>query len=320
MASDWRAVAPRRLDPVCGAFRVYRVCTMGPPSSGNAVLATLGLYERARPSPEGAANPDDWAAFLWASRLAYADRDHYMADDQSVPVPTQALIAPAYLDERARLIDLTHAPPERIVPGAPAGPELFARWGRDTGDDAGTTHLSIVDAWGNAVALTATVESLFGAQRMAGGFLLNNQMTDFAFDPMLNGRPVANAVAPGKAPRSSMSPLIVTDRNGELRLVAGSPGGSSIIAYVARATIGMLDWDQTPQDALATGNIVARFDTARGEGARVPPGVISALRERGWRIDDAAGEESGLHVIEVTPNGLRGGADPRRDGVVALIQ
>ncbi len=318
--SDLRAVAPRRLDPVCGAFRVYRVCTMGPPSSGNAVLATLGLYERARPSPEGAANPDDWAAFLWASRLAYADRDHYMADDQSVPVPTQALIAPAYLDERARLIDLTHAPPERIVPGAPAGPELFARWGRDTGDDAGTTHLSIVDAWGNAVALTATVESLFGAQRMAGGFLLNNQMTDFAFDPMLNGRPVANAVAPGKAPRSSMSPLIVTDRNGELRLVAGSPGGSSIIAYVARATIGMLDWDQTPQDALATGNIVARFDTARGEGARVPPGVISALRERGWRIDDAAGEESGLHVIEVTPNGLRGGADPRRDGVVALIQ
>src|SRR5690606_27529550 len=133
------------------------------------------------------------------------------------------------------LIDLSRAPAQ-VQPGAPAGQELLDRWGNAASNDSGTTHLSIVDAWGDAVAMTATVESAFGSQRMAAGFLLNNQLTDFAFQPMLNGRPVANAAAPGKAPRSSMSPLIVTDRDGELVLVIGSPGGSSIIGYVARAT------------------------------------------------------------------------------------
>src|SRR6202008_1664085 len=120
--------------------------------------------------------------------------------------------------------------------------DLYDRWGRDLGEESGTTHISIVDAWGDAVALTATVESAFGSQRMTNGFLLNNQLTDFTFQPNLNGRPVANAAAPGKRPRSSMAPLIGTDRNGELQLVIGSPGGSSIIGYVARSTIGILDW------------------------------------------------------------------------------
>ncbi len=316
--ADLQAVEARRLEPVCGAYRAYRACTVGPPSSGNAVLAILGLYERARPQPGGLENADDWSAFLWASRLAYADRDHYMADDAFAPVPTRELIAPAYLDERARLIDLTRAPAS-TPPGMPAGPELYERWGRSGGDDSGTTHLSIVDSWGNAVALTATIESGFGAQRMVGGFLLNNQMTDFSFEPSLNGRPVANAVEPRKAPRSSMSPMIVLNPDGSLHLVIGSPGGSAIIGYVARATIGILDWGLGVQQAIDVGNATAREAPARIEAPRMPAGVLRELTTRGWIVQESALEASGLHAIRVTPQGLEGGADPRRDGIVGRL-
>ncbi|MEQ1617825.1 MAG: gamma-glutamyltransferase family protein [Terricaulis sp.] len=318
--ADLQAASPRRLEAVCGSFRVYRVCTGAPPTSGNAMIAILGLYERARPHPVGANDADDWAAFLWASRLAYADRDHYMADDEFAPVPTRELIAPDYLDARAHLIDLAHAPPPILTPGAPVGPELFERWGRETGEEQGTTHLSIVDAWGDAVALTATVESVFGSQRMASGFFLNNQLTDFSLAPTLNGRPVANAVEPRKRPRSSMSPTIVTDRDGELALVIGSPGGSSIIGYVARATIATLDWRLPLADAVAGANVTARNTPARAETQRWPAGIADALRARGWTIEDSGVlEVSGLHAIRVTPNGLEGAADPRREGIVGRL-
>ncbi|GAN00068.1 gamma-glutamyltranspeptidase [alpha proteobacterium U9-1i] len=317
--ADLQAYQPKRFEPVCGAYRAYRVCGAPAPSSGATVIEILGLYQRARPEPEGANNADDWAAFLWASRLAYADRDHYMADDEFAPMPTQELVAPAYLEQRAQLIDLAAAPPTLLPPGAPAGEELFNQWGRDLGDDPGTTHLSVVDAWGNAVALTATVESAFGSQRMVAGFMLNNQLTDFAFTPTLNGRPVANAIEPRKRPRSSMSPTIVTDRNGDLVLVIGSPGGSAIIGYVARATIGILDWNMTPQAAIDLGNATARTPPARLELNRLPEGVAAALTARGWQIADSSGEESGLHAIQVTESGLVGGADPRREGVVGRL-
>lgn len=316
--TDLQSYQPRRLEPVCGMLRVHRVCTMAAPSSGNAVIEILGLYARARPEPGGAANADDWAAFLWASRLAYADRDHYMADDEFAPTPTHELVAPRYLDQRAQAIDLAEAP-LRVDPGQPAGQDLYERWGRDIGDDPGTTHLSIVDPWGNAVALTATVESAFGAQRMAAGFMLNNQLTDFSFEPTLNGRPVANAAAPRKRPRSSMSPTIVTDRDGELELVIGSPGGSSIIGYVARATIGILDWNMAVPDAIALGNVTARFPQASAELSRLPPGIAENLSARGWELRESVGEDSGLHAIRVTANGLEGGADPRREGVVGRL-
>jgi gamma-glutamyltranspeptidase/glutathione hydrolase len=318
--ADLRAVTPRKLEPVCAIYRVYRACTIGSPSSGNATLAILGLYERARPAPEGAQSVDDWSAFLWASRLAYADRDHYMADDQFVPAPTQELVAPAYLDERAQLIDVARAPRGVTPAGTPAGEALRDRWGQAWSDDSGTTHISIIDAWGNAVSLTATVESAFGSQRMVGGFLLNNQITDFSFTPTLKGRPVANAVAPGKAPRSSMSPLIVTDREGELQLVIGSPGGSSIIGYVARTTIGILDWGLTPQQAIDLSNATARTSPVAIEPARMPAGVADALTARGWELREVGAlEDSGLHAIRVAPEGLVGGADPRREGVVGRI-
>jgi len=313
-AEDLRSAEPLEFQPLCMPYRTYQVCTAAPPSSANAMLAILGLYERARPDPAGVASADDWAAFLWASRLAYADRDHYMADPEFIPLPTVELFAPAYLDERATQIDPARAP-DKVVPGIPAGRPLLERWGSAYSEDSGTTHLSIVDQWGNAVSLTATIESLFGAQRMAGGFLLNNELTDFSFRPVINGRPVANAVAPGKRPRSSMSPTIVTDRSGELVLVIGSPGGSGIIGYVARATIGILDWGLGVQEALSLGNAIARFETVEAEPDRWPDGLVQSLSERGWRLEPAAGQ-SGLHAIRVSPGGLEGGADPRGEGSV----
>lgn len=322
--ADLQNYRPRKLEPICGAFRVYRVCGMPPPSSGGeAVLAILGVYERMRPEPGNASNPDDWAAFLWASRLAYADRDYYLGDDAFVPVPARALVDPRYLDARARQADLAHAP-RRVERGDPSvivgGESLAERWGRIVQPDApGTTHISIVDGDGNAVALTATIEAAFGAQRMTHGFLLNNQLTDFSLAPTINGKPVANAVAPGKRPRSSMAPTIVTDENGELVAVVGSPGGSGIIAYVARTLIGNLAWGQSMQDAIATGNVVAASPDARMETSRLPAGVLENLTARGWRLRTISAEESGLHGIRVTPKGLDGGADPRREGAVGRV-
>lgn len=316
--ADLAAYAPRRLDPLCAPFRVYRVCTMPAPSSANAMLAILGLYERARPQPLGPASVQDWAAYIWASRLAYVDRDHYMADDRQVEVPTQALIAPAYLDQRARLIDID-ASQTAIAVGAPAGEALRQRWGSTVMPEHGTTHLSVVDAEGNAVALTSTIESEYGAQRMAGGFWLNNQLTDFSFEPVIGGKPVANAVAPRKAPRSSMSPAVVLDAQGKLVLVTGSMGGSTIIASVSRSIIGVLDWGLHPQDALATPAVFARTAEIGIEGERMPAALREALRQLGWDLREAA-LLSGTHVIQVTPEGLRGGADPRLEGVARKLE
>lgn len=310
--ADLAAYTPRQLAPLCAPFRVYRVCSMPAPSSANAMLAILGLYERARPTPEGPEQLSDWAAYLWASRLAYVDRDHYMADDRFVEAPTAALVATAYLDQRAALIDLAHSRAAMPV-GTPAGAALRERWGSAAMQEHGTTHLSIVDGDGNAVALTATIESEYGAHRMAAGFWLNNQLTDFSFEPQIDGKPVANAVAPHKAPRSSMSPSIVTDREGKLVLVAGSMGGSTIIASVARSIIGVLDWQQSPQQAVGTAAMFARTPEIVVEAGLMPAAISKGLRQLGWNIVE--GELlSGTHVIQVTPQGLVGGADPRLEG------
>jgi gamma-glutamyltranspeptidase/glutathione hydrolase len=309
---DLGAYAPRRLEPLCAPFRAYRVCSMPSPSSANAMLSILGIYARVRPDPNGPDDVDDWAAYLWASRLSYVDRDHYMADDRFVEAPTAALVDAAYLDQRATLVDLAGS--RAAIPvGAPAGEALRARWGSAAMQENGTTHLSVVDAEGNAVALTTTIESEYGAQRMAGGFWLNNQLTDFSFEPVIDGRPVANAVAPRKAPRSSMSPAIVTDRDGKLVLVTGSMGGSTIIASVSRSIIGVLDWNLTPQEAVATPAMFARTPRIEVERGRMPAATIDALLRRGWDVVESD-LYSGTHLIHVTPDGLVGGADPRLEG------
>lgn len=310
--ADLQAFEPRRLDPLCAPYRVYRVCTMPSPSSANAMLSILGLYERVRPQPDGPRNIQDWAAYVWASRLSYVDRDHYMADDRYVQTPTKELIAPPYLDSRAKLIDLSRGPATMVV-GAPAGDALRNHWGSEAMQEHGTTHISVVDHAGNAVSLTATIESEYGSHRMAGGFWLNNQLTDFSFEPVIDGKPVANAVAPHKAPRSSMSPSIITDKDGKLVMVVGSMGGSTIIASVARTIIGVLDWKQTPQDAVGTAAIFARTPDISFETSRMPKTISDALKGLGWHMTPE-NLYSGTHVIYVTPQGLVGGADPREEG------
>ena len=316
--ADLAAYRPARLEPLCGPYRVYLVCGMRPPSSGGvAVLGVLGLLETF--AMEGEPNSSlDWHRFIEAQRLAYADRDTYVADDRFEAVPLDGLIDRAYLRERARLIDPARAM-GRAEPGLPPGARPR---GRDaTGGATGTSHFVIVDGRGNVVSMTTTVESFFGSQRMAGGFFLNNQLTDFSFLPKdAEGREIANAVAPGKKPRSSMSPTIVF-RDGAFELAVGSPGGNSIIAYVSKVLVGMLDWGLSPQQAVDLPNVIAR-GRLEVETTRMQPALLEALRGKGHVINAGrgAGEGSGLHAVRVLSDGrLVGAADPRREGQAVAI-
>lgn len=314
----------RERAPLCGEFRDYRVCSAPPPSSGGvAQNMILGLYERLLPEGGELSEGDYLVAFVEAQRLAYADRDHYVADADMVEVPSEDLIDPRYLDVRAGQGGLPSGVPVPGDPGAVLGRgAIIDRWGRDTTVDApGTTHISIVDRQGNAVSMTATVEAAFGSSRWAAGFLLNNELTDFATIPETGGKPVANAPAGGKRPRSSMSPTIVFDGDGELFMVTGSPGGNSIIAYVAKTLVGVLDWGKSAQEAVDLPNIIARgapvgveVDTPGG------PQAAEALRAAGYTVQERRGENSGLHVIVVREGGLEGGADKRREGVALPVE
>lgn len=314
---DLRAYRPHRLEPVCSNYRVYLVCGMRPPSSGGiAVLSVLGTLENFDMAALGSTTTTGWHHFIEAQRLAYADRDTYVADDRYTEVPLAGLIDKTYLRERASLISPQRAM-VRVEPGNPPGAQPR---GRDaTGNSSGTTHFVIVDRRGNVVSMTATVESVFGSLRMAGGFFLNNQLTDFSFRPTDDaGAAIANAVAPGKKPRSSMSPTIVF-RDGRFELAVGSPGGNSIIAYVSKAVVGMLDWGLTPQQAIDLPNVIAR-SAIIAEPGRTPPQWIEALTAIGHVFRRAGGETSGLHAVRIQPDGrLVGGADPRREGKVAAL-
>jgi gamma-glutamyltranspeptidase / glutathione hydrolase len=255
-----------------------------------------------------------WYLFSQASRLMYADRDRYYGDPDFVSVPMEGLLAADYLDARARLIapDKAGPPPG---PGNPrgAGPRAPDR----TREPGGTTQFVIVDKDGNAVSMTTTVESIFGDGRMVGGFFLNNQLTDFSFSPKdSDGAPAANAVAGGKRPRSSMSPTIVLDKQGRFVVGTGSPGGPSIIAFTLKVLVGVLDWKLPVQEAINLPNLIG-FDTLyASEPAKYPPGVVAGLAAKGVALRGGPfGEGSGEQGIEMTPNGLRGGADPRREGV-----
>ena len=304
--------------PLCGEWRDYRICSAPPPSSGGVTQnAIAGLYDRLL--PEGAETEEAFLrAFVDAQRLAYADRDHYVADADFVQVPAEDLINPAYLDVRATEVFDPGAKPTPGDPGvALGGNPMVGMWGQDPTEDApGTTHLSIIDSQGNAVAMTATVEAAFGNSRMVHGFLLNNELTDFAREPRKSNLPVANAPGPLKRPRSSMSPTIIFDADGEVKMVTGSPGGNSIVAYTAKTIIGVLDWGKTPQEAVALPNIIARGETVGVEVDREGgQEVADELKALGYNVEERRGENSGLHVILVTEDGLEGGADPRREGV-----
>jgi gamma-glutamyltranspeptidase/glutathione hydrolase len=320
---DIAAYKPRRLPALCVDYREIDVCGPPPPASWVAVGMTLGILAEVESFPSDDRNAD-WGTFIEAQRLAYADRDYFVADDTAVDVPIEGMLNPAYLAERAALIDAAAAVPnvEHGDPWAFEEREAVAVHGEDTTlDYAGTTHFVVRDAEGNVVSMTATVESIFGSARMAGGMFLNNQLTDFAKNPRdESGRLVANHPAPGKRPRSSMSPTIAINDAGEFVMATGSPGGNSIIAYTAKTIIGMLDWGLSPQEAIELPNVVARGESVRIESERATPEFIEAMRAHGFNVRESEGENSGLSIIYRDPDGrLLGGVDPRREGTIAEI-
>lgn len=301
-------------DPVCMEYRRNTVCGMGPPSSGGLTVGQiLGLLEHVD-MPGLGYSPTAAHFFLEASRLAFADRALYMADADFVPMPTEGLLDPTYLMLRAQALD-----PEASIGKARAGNppwrDARAQAPQSQPEPGGTTHVSIVDAAGNAVSFTSSIETGFGSRLMVGGFLLNNELTDFSFRPMAGDRPVANRVEPGKRPRSSMAPTIVFDPDGKLRLVVGSPGGARIIDYVARTLVAVLDWGMDIQTAIDLGHFTNLNGDTTVEAASDAEQLAGALEALGHKVN-IADQNSGLHGIEAVAEGWRGGADPRREGVV----
>ncbi|OLF81428.1 gamma-glutamyltransferase [Maricaulis sp. W15] len=311
--TDLAAYQAVRRDALCRDYREWTVCGAPPPASGGiTVNEILGLLEPYDMTATGPDTVEGWRRFIEASRLAYADRDAYVADADFVDVPVAGLLDADYINRRALGINRTTALPTS-VPGIPEG---VSEPGADaTPDSPGTSHFVIVDSDGDVVSMTTTVESVFGSHRMAGGFFLNNQLTDFSRAPTdAEGRVVPNAPEGGKRPRSSMSPTIVFDRDGEFVLATGSPGGSSIIAYTAKTLVGMLDWGLTPQQAIELPNIVARGDIVRVEDG-MDANILAGLAALGFTLDANRGENSGLHIVRRLEDGtLIGGADPRREG------
>ncbi|MEH6664632.1 MAG: gamma-glutamyltransferase family protein [Brevundimonas sp.] len=309
---DLAAYEPVAREAVCRAWRLHVICVPPPPSSGVAVLQLLAMAEHVPAVDEGPAEADAWAAFARLQRLMYADRDRYVGDADFVHVPVAGLLDPAYVAARAALAPTLDGAAE---PGLPPG--FQPRAADATAEPAGTSHFVVVDAEGNAVSMTTTVESIFGSGRMAAGFFLNNQLTDFSFRPVDDaGRPVANAVAPGKRPRSSMSPVIILDREGRFVGAVGSPGGTSILAYVAKALIGALAWDLSMQAAIDLPNLVARGDGFGADTAMFSPELQAELAAAGVQLRPNASENSGLHGVLWRDGRWDAGADPRREGVV----
>ena len=310
---DLRDYRARTLAPVCGKYRVFKVCGMPPPSSGGiAILQILASLERfdmkaVRPNSTEAVH-----LLSEAGRLAYADRDRYAADDRFTAVPVAGLLAPAYNRQRSELIQ-----PEksmgRAVAGSPPG-SLVAMADGETLEFPSTSQLSIVDHDGNAISMTSSIETRFGSHIFVHGFLLNNQLTDFSMLPIVDGRPVANAVYPGKRPRSAMAPTMVFDEHDKLTMVVGSAGGSVIINYIAKILVATLDWGLDIQSAISLPNVGSRNGPTEIEKGTAVENLIGALKSIGHEVR-TIDLNSGSHGIMRTSQGWQGGADPRREGI-----
>lgn len=309
-AADLAAYRARKGEALCRPYRVYVVCVPGTPSGGPPVLMTLGILEETNIAKDGP-TADGWYALAEASRLMYADRDRYMADPAFIDVPTVGLLDKTYLKGRASMIGPMSQPRAAgTPPGAPA------RGADATAETPGTSHFVVVDDAGNAVSMTTSVEGSFGSGRMAAGMVLNNQLTDFSFVPTgSDGAPVANAVAAGKRPRSSMAPVIVLDGQGRLVAALGSPGGPSIPAYNVKALVGLLDWGLPLQAAFDLPNLVARGAGTAAEVSKFAPEVVTGLAAHGIALRGNSAEGSGLHGVVVVDGRLEGAADRRREGV-----
>ena len=321
--------------PVCfdhaAASRVYRVCGFPPPSSGAiAIGQILGMLQHTPASlmspptevVDGTPDPRWLHLYTEASRLAFADRALYVADPDFAPAPSgewQSLLAPAYLRERAKLIRPMAMP--QALPGVPVHAQRSSFAPMAEQPEYGTSHISIVDAYGNALAMTTTIEDAFGSRQMVKGFLLNNELTDFSFAPRdAQGRLVANRVQPNKRPRSSMSPTLVFDKaTGQLVMSVGSPGGAMIIHFTAKTLVGVLNWGLSPQQAIALPNFGSVGGPLVLESGRFAPATLAALRERGHEVKELA-LTSGLQAVVKQNKHEKtvwiSGADPRREGEV----
>ena len=315
---DLADYAPRESAPLCTPYRTWRVCGPQLPSSGGVttqqVLGMLSHFELPdiRTEPVRAIH-----LFVEANRLAFADRNLYLADPPFVAAPVAELLSPGYLRARAALID-----PTKALPSVSAGNPLpAAAWHFAPGTPSerpSTSHFSIVDGFGDAVAMTTSVQGAFGSQLMVGGFILNNQLTDFDYVPTVGGRPVANRVEGGKRPLSSMSPTMVLDNDGRLRLVVGSPGGTRIIGFVAQSIVGVVDWRLDAQQAVSAPHFLAEDGPVELEQGTPVAAHQAGLEALGHRVR-VTGMNSGLHAIAIdyTQDGrtLTPGVDPRREGV-----
>ena len=321
---DLAAYAPVERAPVCGRYRVYQVCSMTPPSSGGATLLNiLAILENFDLSQYGPTDPEGWKLIMEASRLAYADRALYLADPDKQSgegAASNAIVdgmaSAAYGADRATLLSL-----EAAMESAPAGrPAEFAggvtpeRGADESPEPPSTSHFSIQDADGNVISMTTTVEFAFGSHTMAAGFILNNQLTDFSFLPVKDGKPVANAVGPRKRPRSSMSPVIVFDGETGAPVAAfGSPGGPAIIGYVAKTLIAWADWGLPLQGAIDAPNIVVPRGGVLAEEGATPPETVAALESYGYAVTTRS-LTSGVNGFVLGTDGAQWGADKRREG------
>ncbi len=300
---------------LCGDYRRWRICSMGPPSSGGiAVLQIMGMLQQFRLAELPAGAPGAVHIVAEASRLAFADRDRYVADDDFANVPLRGLLDPGYLRARAGLIRPDRAmataaagkPGDASVLGAAAVPQQ---------EPVSTSHMVVADAAGDIVTFTTSIENQFGSRLMVDGFLLNNQLTDFAFRPAVDGRAVANRAEPGKRPRSSMAPTLVFDRrSGEPVYALGSPGGPNIIGYVVQALVGLLDWNLSPAQAVAAAHYLNRNGDTLLEADAGLEETGRKLEQLGHRID-FRDLNSGLNIIAFTDRQLIGASDPRREGI-----
>lgn len=303
-------------EPVCFIYRALDVCGMGPPSSGGVAIGQiLGMAENFDLSSLGPKNVESWRIIGDAQRLAFADRERYVADADFVPLPVKGLLDKAYLGERASLLDGEKALAKDVVKAGEPEWDHALLFGRDAALELpSTSHFVIVDRQGNVVSMTTTIESGFGSRLMTNGFLLNNELTDFSFKTHDGGLPIANRVEPGKRPRSSMAPTIVM-KDGKPLLAIGSPGGSQIIGYVAQALIAYIDWGMPVEAIVAQPHLINRFGTYDIEADTSAEELAGPLKALGYEVKP--GEmNSGLHAIELTAQGLAGSADPRREGAV----
>ncbi len=311
----YRAV---KREPVCGPYRGLRVCGMGPPSSGGiGVVQILGILDHFKLRDLSPGSLEAVHLISEASRLAYADRSRYVADSDMTPVPVRALVSPHYLAKRAEGISLTHALP-RAEPGQVGDRASFRAVAPDeTTESPATSHMSAVDAAGNAVSLTSSIENAFGSGVFVRGFLLNNHMTDFSLRPSRGEARAINRIEPGKRPRSSMAPIIVTDRQGHLLLTMGSPGGARIIPYVVQSIVGVIDWNLDVQRAVSLPHHVNMNGATELERGTDLVQLATDLQRLGHQVEITS-QTSGLHAIAVMRRGTKttliGGADPRREG------